>query len=71
MIDYLPNPAERTNHALDLNKDEEKVLLETSANKPFVGLAFKLEEGQYGQLTYVRVYQGKLRKGSMIKNTNT
>eukprot|EP01037_Dinobryon_pediforme_P048835 gene48835-biopygen23897 len=42
--DYLPSPAEVTNVALNLDKDEEQVELKCEADKPLVALAFKLEE---------------------------
>ncbi len=65
---FLPNPAEVDNTALDRDKNEERVHLESTPNKPFVGLAFKLEDGRFGQLTYIRVYQGHIKKGDTIFN---
>ena len=66
--DYLPNPAEVTNEALDQKNNEAKLVLESTPDKPFVGLAFKLEDGRYGQLTYIRIYQGRITKGDFIVN---
>jgi len=66
----LPCPSEVENEALDRDKDEKPVALDTDSEKPVVALAFKLEDGQYGQLTYIRVYQGKLAKGSTVINVN-
>ncbi len=66
----LPCPSDVPNEALDRDNAEQPVALVTDSKKPLVALAFKLEDGQYGQLTYVRVYQGKLSKGSTIINAN-
>ena len=68
---YLPCPTDVENIALDLDKDEEENTVSNDANDPLVALAFKLEDGRYGQLTYVRTYQGILKKGETIYNTRT
>ena len=71
VIDYLPNPSEVPNHAFDRRRNEARVSLVPYNDAPFVGLAFKLEEGNYGQLTYIRVYQGTLKKGMYVYNAKT
>jgi elongation factor G len=68
---YLPAPTEVSSSALDVTNEEQKVDLFCSPTKPLVALAFKLEESRYGQLTYVRIYQGTLRKGAYITNMNS
>lgn len=72
VVDYLPQPNEVLNTGLELANHEEKpVKLVPSLTEAFVGLAFKLEEGKYGQLTYIRVYQGRLKKGGYMTHVKT
>jgi elongation factor G len=71
VCDYLPNPSEVANTALDRRAAEAPVKLIPYNSLPFVGLAFKLEESNFGQLTYIRVYQGQLRKGLNVFNART
>jgi elongation factor G len=69
VLKWLPNPTEVTNEAIDMGQDDEpKVTVPSDPTKPLVALAFKLEEGRYGQLTYMRIYQGTLSKGDFIFN---
>jgi len=71
VVHYLPNPSEVENRAIDLDQDgAERVLTDAAAAKT-VALAFKLEDGAYGQLTYIRIYQGSLRKGDELVNTRS
>ncbi|MBN3295705.1 EFGM factor, partial [Amia calva] len=76
VLEYLPNPTEVQNYAIhnqEDSKDASKLLMDPTrdGSQPFVGLAFKLEAGRFGQLTYVRVYQGVLKKSEYIYNTRT
>ena len=70
VVHYLPNPTEVLNEAHDQTKGEEKVVVDSDPTKPFVGLAFKLQQDKYGQLTYFRVYQGTVSAGDTIFNTS-
>lgn len=68
---YLPSPLDIENHALDIEDNEAKVLLKPDTTAPLVALAFKLEDTPYGQLTYIRVYQGQLAKSETMVNMRT
>jgi elongation factor G len=66
---YLPSPAEIENFALDVDQGQKEIMLSSSPSDPPVALAFKLEVTPYGQLTYLRIYQGSIGKGDELINT--
>ena len=68
---YLPSPLEIENKGADPKDSEKIILLESDASKPFVGMAFKIVDDEYGQLTYTRVYQGTVKKGEQYYNQRT
>jgi len=71
VVDYLPDPSEVENSAISLDEAGGAIELKADDAAPAVALAFKLEDGPYGQLTYIRIYQGSLRKGDEIVNTRS
>ncbi len=70
VIGYLPSPGDREYQATALADDAE-VALTGVPGQPFVALAFKLEDGRYGQLTYLRIFQGRLRRDDTIVNVRS
>jgi len=67
----LPCPTDVVNMALDLKDGEKEFQVSNNPGDPLIMLAFKLEDGRYGQLTYIRTYQGKLAKGDTVFNSRT
>jgi elongation factor G len=68
VVRYLPSPADVTNSGFDVSNGQNEVTLSADPEKPAVALAFKLDDGAYGQLTYIRVYQGEIRRGDELTN---
>lgn len=70
VVDYLPSPTEVSEIRGIDPKTEEEVRVESTDNGEFAGLAFKIMTDPYvGQLTFVRVYRGKLESGSYVYNS--
>lgn len=71
IVQYLPSPEEIENFCLDLDNEEKKIIMSPEPDAPLVFLAFKLDDTRYGQLTYIRIYQGTLKKGNEIYNVRS
>ena len=65
---YLPSPMDREVVASDATDPDKKMRLEPRADKPFVGMAFKIVDDEFGQLTFTRIYQGTIEKGGQYFN---
>ncbi|MGE0760905.1 MAG: GTP-binding protein, partial [Pirellulaceae bacterium] len=68
---YLPSPLDREIKAKAWDNPEQIVTLESDPEKPFVAMAFKIVDDSYGQLTFMRIYQGTVEKGQVYCNQRT
>ena len=68
---YLPSPLDRKFVGIDPKDSTQRIPLESDPAKPFVGMAFKIMDDEFGQLTFTRVYQGTVKKGEMYFNQRT
>jgi len=71
IVRYLPSPLDRGVKAKQWANPLEDFKLEPDPSKPFVGMAFKIVEDPFGQLTFLRIYQGTIKKGEMYFNQRT
>jgi len=72
VLDFMPNPLDIPPvKGIDPETNEE-VKKAPDVNAPFSALAFKIMTDPYvGRLTFVRVYSGRLEKGSYTYNSST
>jgi len=68
---YLPSPLDAPNKGKDPQDQEKIIELKPDSNLPFVGMAFKIVDDEFGQLTFTRLYQGKVEKGGTYYNQRT
>jgi len=71
VLKYLPSPLQREIKARKVGDESIKMELKPDASLPFVGMAFKIVEDPFGQLTFMRVYQGSIAKGEIYINQRT
>ncbi len=71
VIRFLPSPLDREVRGRDPKDETRKIELRPDPAAPFVGMAFKIVEDPFGQLTFMRIYQGKIAKGETYVNQRT
>ncbi len=71
VVRYLPSPLECEKPTAVDSRTDERVNIEPTPEGNLVAMAFKITDEQFGQLTYTRIYSGRLNKGDTVYNTRT
>ena len=72
VVDYLPNPMDvKPQPEIDLEGNPTGDFAVVDVDKPMRSLAFKIMDDRYGALTFIRIYSGKIEKGTSVLNTFT
>ncbi len=71
VCDFLPSPLDRSSFARDHNNEGTEIPLASDPDAPLVAMVFKITDESFGQLSYVRVYQGTIVKGRQYRNART
>ncbi len=71
VCDFLPSPMDRSYFARDHDNDGTETPLASDPDAPLAAMVFKIADESFGQLSYVRVYQGRIVKGQQYRNART
>ncbi|MCK5564136.1 MAG: elongation factor G [Planctomycetes bacterium] len=71
VCDYLPSPLDSSSFARDHDNEGTEVPLASDPDAPLVAMVFKITDESFGQLSYARIYQGRIVKGQQYRNART
>ncbi len=71
VCNYLPSPMDRSAFARDHDNEGTETPLASDPDAPLVAMVFKIADESFGQLSYIRIYQGQLAKGQQYRNART
>ena len=71
VCDFLPSPMDRSSFARDHDNEGTEIPLASDPDAPLVAMVFKIADESFGQLSYVRVYQGRIVRGQQYRNART
>jgi elongation factor G len=71
VVEYLPSPLDKPDIIGHKPNDADKqVNIKCDPNGSLVAIAFKITNDVHGDLNFLRIYQGRLKTGSRILNSN-